>query len=212
MKKIVMAIAALALVAAMIIPVSAAEAPAPVDYNTETSTTSCSLGTPLMVFSLEEIDRMAIEAGYTLVEPVAGDAIRTHTARVENVTYNVTLHEQMVTKCSHQDDSEIGGAIYAMPLCAGGELVTTEFDPKSALFDDVVSMGTVKAKLVEAGYAIDESAPVTHYWKGNDAEGSSVTVIGNTVRVYNYGDNYGELVEYVIANNTVPVAILAIVG
>lgn len=212
MKKIVMILATLALIAAMILPASAAEVTAPVSDITETSDTDCALGTPIQAFSLEEMDRMATEAGYTIAEPIAKDAIRMYTARVEDITYNVTLYEQMVTKCSHQDNSEIGGAICAMPLYVGEDMVTTEFDPKATLFNDLISMDAVKVKLVEAGYTADmAAAPVTHYLKGNDAEGSSITMIGDTVCVYNYGDNYGELVEYVIADNAVPMAILAVV-
>ena len=210
MKKVIMMLAALALAAVMIVPASAAEVAIPMEYKSETS--EGILGTPVMAFSLWEMDQMAAEAGYTITEPVAEDAIRMYTACVENITYNVTLYEQMVTKCSHQDNSEIGGAICAMPLYVGEDMVATEFDPKATLFNDLISMDAVKVKLVEAGYTADmAAAPVTHYLKGNDTEGSSITVIGDTVRVYNYGDNYSELVEYIIADNTVPMAMLAVV-
>lgn len=210
MKKIVMILATLALVAAMILPASAAEVTAPVGDITETSDTDCALGTPIQAYSLEQMDRMAVAAGYTIAEPVDEDAIRMYTARVEDITYNVTLYEQMVTKCSHQDNSEIGGAICAMPLYVGEDMVTTEFDPKTTLFIDIITMDAVDAKLTEAGYTVNEPVPgVAHYLKGNDTEGSSVTVIGNTVNVYNFGDDYGELVEYVITDNAVPMAMLA---
>lgn len=210
MKKVIMMLAALALAAVMIVPASAAEVAIPMEYKSETS--EGILGTPVMAFSLWEMDQMAAEAGYTIAEPVAENVIRMYTACVENITYNVTLYEQMVTKCSHQDNSEIGGAIYAMPLYADENLVATEFDPKTTLFNDVISMDAVEAKLVEAGYSIGEPAPgVAQYLKGNDTEGSNITVISDTVRVYNYGDNYSELVEYIIADNTVPMAMLAVV-
>ena len=35
-----------------------------------------------------------------------------------------------------------------------------------------------------------------HFVKGNDTEGVNITVVGNTLTAYAYGDDYGTLIEY----------------
>lgn len=210
MKKIVMTIATLVIVATMILPVSAAEMNTPVSYFVEGHETECTLSAPIQAFSLEEMDHMAAAAGYTIAEPDAKDAIRMYIAHVDDITYNVTLYDQMVTKCSHQYGSEIGGTICAMPLYVSEGMVATEFNPETELFNDTISMEAVKIKLIEAGYTTNMSAgPFDHYTKGDETEGSSITVIGDTVYVYNYSSELGQVLEYAISDGIVPIAILS---
>ena len=45
------------------------------------------------------------------------------------------------------------------------------------------------------------SAPVLHFVKGNDTKGMNITVVGNTLTAYAYGDDYGTLTEYNLVEN-----------
>ena len=102
----------------------------------------------------------------------------------------------MVTKSVVDTNIDFPGAIIGYNLAIENDLVITTFDAATALFTDYVSMDSLEGKLLEAGYTKNQEAPVLHFVKGNDTEGMNITVVGNTLTAYAYGDDYGTLTEY----------------
>lgn len=185
MKKIATIIVTLFALSCMITSASAAAAP-------ETA-----LGEPLQAITLEALDAAAKENGYEVAAKTADGVVRQYTCTTpDGLCKTVILNGKMVTKSVVDTNIDFPGAIIGYNLAIENDLVITTFDAATALFTDYVSMDSLEGKLLEAGYTKNQEAPVLHFVKGNDTEGVNITVVGNTLTAYAYGDDYGTLIEY----------------
>lgn len=211
MKKFIVAAISVLVISMMTVSASAAEIPT--SYDADQEAVESVLGTPIAAYTLDELDTIAASHGYTSVKPYSADSYRQYEAEADGILYIVCIGQEQATRSANQLDSEIGGAIAAYPILVDEDnILLTELDVEKDLFGDVVSMNTIDESLVKDGFERMEFAPVIQYLKGDENTGVNITIIGDDLRVFCYGE-VCELYDFNIAEDGfVSSAVLSLAG
>jgi len=160
-----------------------------------------------IVMSLDKLDDIATESGYTVVETPKEGFVRQYEATLGDLKYSVFVDNESATTCvSNMMTKSVPGAIATWDLLGvSGNAISVDFNPME-LFSVTASWDVVEEELMELGFTVNEDWFMKQYLKGDDNKGVNIVKVGSDVVVYVYDNTYGDIQEFAITDNQVPEA------
>lgn len=178
---------------------SVTEVPAPVGYVNDEQAFSPA---PIMAMTMEQLDELAAEAGYEIVESDNEAVYRQYTATIGSMMYLTTITADMALQSAVDLAVDFPAAGIGWDIVCDGDLVITTQDPKE-FFITAANMGMVEEELENLGYTVIHVDGVIQYFKGDDNEGVNIVKVDGTITLYKYGDDYGVLKNFNVQDNIV---------
>lgn len=161
------------------------------------------LPAPIMAITLEQLDALAVEAGYEVVESVNEAVYKQYAAGIGSMRYMVTITADMALRSAVDLTEDFPAAGTGWHIDCDGTMVVTAWDFQE-FFITSAGLDATEGELVSLGYTITKvDGAITQYFKGDDDEGVNIVRLGDTITMYKYGSGYDILEQFDVQDNAI---------